>query len=327
MAFLFLLGIINSESTAQEPKLLFGREVKCMLFSVSFSHDGKLLAAASGDGTVKVWNITTRALELDLKGHKGQVRSLAFHPRRYLLATGGADGSVNTWELPRGTVANSFIGPSGPGGVESLAFSHDGRLLASSGFGQGGKNHAVIIWDVDKSEKVGGIGMTFRGGGVTAHSVAFQGDTKTLAVGTHYHEISLWNMEKERAHGTLAGHKEDVFAVSFSADGRVLASGSGDGTVKLWDPMTARETATLKGHDGWVHAVAVRPDGKVVASGSHDKTIRLWDTATGKARAVLKEHNGWIFSVSFSRNGRLLASVGGGDRTSGELKVWEIPEW
>lgn len=323
LTVIILVGAITSTSMAQQPKLRLSREAKDFVFSVAFSHDSKLVAGACGDGSIKVWSVATGNLEFDLTGPMGQVRSLAFHPSRYLLASGGGD--VKLWELPLGKVKKSLEGPAGPAGVESLAFSHDGKTLAAAGFGQGGKYHAVVVWDVDTAVKTTGISMTYRGGGVEVHSVAFQGDKKVLALGTHYHEIGLWDMQKRQMQAMLKGHRKDVFAVAFSDDGKVLASASDDETVRLWDPATGREKATLNGHTESVHAVAVSPNGKMVASGSHDKSVRLWDTATGKVTAVLNGHKAWVFSVAFSKNGKLLASAGGGYKVPGEVKVWELP--
>ena len=151
-------------------------------------------------------------------------------------------------------------------------------------------------------------------------SVVFSPDGTTLAVGTSYNNVGLWDVATRAPIAALSGHTDNVYSVSFSPDGTTLASGSGDNTVKLWDVATRTNTATLSGHTDRVRSVSFSPDGAMVASGSLDGTVKLWDVTTRAHIATLSGHTDNVFSVSFSPDGTTLAS-GSNDRT---VKLWDV---
>ncbi len=151
-------------------------------------------------------------------------------------------------------------------------------------------------------------------------SVVFSPDGTTLAVGTSYNNVGLWDVATRAPIAALSGHTDNVYSVSFSPDGTTLASGSGDNTVKLWDVATRTNTATLSGHTDRVRSVSFSPDGAMVASGSFDGTVKLWDVTTRAHIATLSGHTDNVFSVSFSPDGTTLAS-GSNDRT---VKLWDV---
>jgi WD40 repeat protein/serine/threonine protein kinase len=199
------------------------------------------------------------------------------------------------------------------GSVLSVAFSPDGKRLAS-----GGLDNTLKVWDAATGQET----FTLKGHDGRVTSVAFSPDGKRLASGGWDNTLKVWDVFTGQETLTLKGHSGAAadLSVAFSPDGRRIASGSQGGmTLKIWDATTGQETLTLKGHTGGVTSVAFSPDGKRLASVSDDATLKVWDAATGKETVTLKGHTSSLLSVAFSSDGKRLAS-GGWDE---KVKVWD----
>ena len=101
-----------------------------------------------------------------------------------------------------------------------------------------------------------------------ATSVVFSPDGNTIASGSSFGTIGIWNANTGEHIHTLTGHTYQVESVAFSPDGNTIASGSQDDTIRLWDTNTGAPIRTLTGHTSWVVSVAFSPDGNTLASGS-----------------------------------------------------------
>ncbi|KAM0475148.1 hypothetical protein ACHAPX_007283, partial [Trichoderma viride] len=145
--------------------------------------------------------------------------------------------------------------------------------------------------------------QTLEGHGHWVTSVAFSGDGKLIASGSHDKTIRVWETATGALQQTLKGHGDSVTSVAFSGDGKLIASGSDDKTIRVWETATGALQQTLKGHGDSVTSVAFSGDGKLIASGSDDKTIRVWETATGALQQTLKGHGDSVTSVAFSGDG------------------------
>ncbi|SPO01196.1 uncharacterized protein DNG_03943 [Cephalotrichum gorgonifer] len=250
--------------------------------------------------------VSIRQLETALKAQscKDQVMSLISDAVRFALH--------NRHEEPRWVNLKSVIesswspcmqtleGHSRP--VESVAFSPDGRQIASGSF-----DRTIKVWD----RKSGACTQTLKGHGHWVHSVAFSPDGRQIASGSYDRTIKVWDCKSGACMQTLKGHGRPVLSVAFLPDGRQIASGSVDDTIKVWDCESGACTQTLEGHSGTVHSVAFSPDGRQIASGSYDRTIKVWDRESGACMQTLEGHVGPVHSVAFSRDSQEIASGSG----------------
>ena len=273
------------------------------VWSVAFSPDGNTIATASGDNTVKLWNLQGKPLHT-LKGHSDEVNSVTFSPDGMTIATASDDKTVKLWNL-QGKELHTLKGHSNF--VTSVAFSDDGQTIASASY-----DNTVKLWNLEGQEL-----HTLKGHSNFVTSVAFSPDGQTIASGSRDNRVKLWNHQGKKLH-TLNEHSEYVYSVAFSYDGMTIASGSRDKTVKLWN-LESKLLQILTGHSASVHSVAFSPDGNTIASASFDKTVKLWNHQ-GKELHTLTGHRALVYSVAFSRDGMTIASASD-DKT---VKLWNL---
>ena len=236
--------------------------------SVAFSPDGQIIASASGDHTVKLWNFRIGQCIKTIQGYTNRVWSVAFTERNRV----SIKNSRGTASIKSSLIEN--ISPA----VPLQTNKGDGLFLAS-----GNDDHTVKIWDV-KADK---CYQVLRGHANSVCAVAFSLDGQILASGSGDHTVKLWDVQTGECYCTLLGHTSRVWSVAFSSDGQMLASASSDQTVKLWDVRTGKCLHTLQGHSNLAWSVAFSPDSQIVASGSQDETIKLWNVQTGECLKTL----------------------------------------
>ncbi len=311
--------------------------------SVSVSPDGRLLAAAADNGSLRLWSIAAPGRPVavaTLAAPGGQaLDAVAFSPDGTVIAAAGA-GGLRLWRVTGadgGTPqASPLGGPLAAGtAVSSVAFSPDGHLLAAgtpSGAttaGKGGKGGAkgtaggtVRLWTVTDPARPAADGkpVTVAGSAVTTVAFAAGG---LLAAGTSSGQVTVWTVAGSAApvrypHMPLTGPGGPVTGLAFSADGKELAA-SGDARVWRWAMQGASKhkaasavaDGTLAGAPGGTNAVAFSPDGRLLAAGASGAGVVVWNTATGAVSASVPQPQK-VTSVSWDGSGRLAAASTGG---------------
>jgi WD40 repeat protein len=194
------------------------------------------------------------------------------------------------------------VGPLSP--VAAVAFSPDGKLLASGSYGQ------VTVWDLESARPVQVLTSVLG----AVNDLRFSPDGKLLAVAggqpSAKGDLRLFQVAGWKLLATLPGHEDVVFSVAFSPDGKRLASASFDKTVRLWDVAGRKLERTLTGHSDFVYAVAFSPDGKWLVSAGKDRSVKLVEADTGKGRFTFSGMDQDVLAVAVSPDGKAVVSSG-----------------
>lgn len=336
---------------------------------LKFTPDGKMLVSGGwetkdGVGTVKFWDATsfsgqapakayTGTQSHELAGHEGQVQMISISPQGDRLASVSQDAFLKVWDMESGKELFTVHGDRMGGSYESVAYSADGRIIATGACGvvqlidaQTGQILNVIdkgistdvkdiafspkgriftiasgafrisIWDIRSLMKLAELDEGLKDG-FGAYSVAFSSDGRMLA-SADARRIKLWDLESEKVILKWEAHAPYIQSIAYSPDGRLLASAGSDRVVKLWDVQTGKLVRTMSGHRAIVHSLAFNPDGKTLASCSDDFTVRIWDVATGKTAKTFTEKY-FVLSVAFTPDGKTVAGA-----VYRSIKLWKL---
>lgn len=280
-------------------------------FELAFSPDSRYALTANPDGTAKLWEISTGKEVKILKMQFGSFVAAAFSPDSHFALAGTNDYvGVKLFDLSTAAEMRQFTGFAD--GVHSLAFTPDGRYLATSSY-----HNTVRLWDLSTGNLVKQYQQQ-RGGSSTR--IALSPDGRYAVTQDVNNSLQAWELSSGNDVRPFKGHSDTITAILFSPDGKHVVSGSRDKTIKLWDFATGNEIRSFNGHTGFVTAIALTGDGRYLLSGSDDKTMRLWETSTGREVRTFPAQGSEVWSVAVSSDGKFGLS-GGHD---GTITLWDL---
>jgi WD40 repeat protein/HEAT repeat protein len=296
-----------------------------------FTPDGKRLLTWDPSG-VRLRDFATGKVVRAFTGHEYDVFAAALSPDGKRAASAAAEtlyvgetrkSEVIVWETDTGRPIRTFAADHR--GVDSLAYSPDGKLLATVG-----GDRTARLWAADGSKELHRWTLPPDPAGSFAPTLAFSPDGKRLAVGgaTTY----VWDVETKAELHTLKGESRPTF----SPDGRLMATIRGPAELVVRDAASGAETFAQRFDAVALMALAFAPDGKRVAVGGMDGIVRTWDLAAKAEGQVIRGQQGWVMGLAFSPDGtRLMTSVGdpvftlfeglaGRSATPPAVRVWDV---
>jgi WD40 repeat protein/transcriptional regulator with XRE-family HTH domain len=269
------------------------------VYTVAMSANKRVVANASEDGAIRLWESASGRLLFKLQGDTAAIRALAISRDGGLLVSGGFDGSVRLWDPSSGACIGRLRGHTGQ--VSALALSSDARVLATAGL-----DGTLVLWDVASGRPL----RSFKVHAGAVYGLALSSDGRTLASCGLDATIRLWNPVTGRMLTQLDGHTRGVWAVAISRDGRFVGSGGFDGTARVWSTSGDRPSLVLPQPDGPVLSVATDAEGQIFVSGGEHGRIVVWDARSGRIIREIQAHSGPVFSLAMDASGRVLASAG-----------------
>ncbi len=299
------------------------------IHDIAYSPDGGLLASGSEDLDV-AGSILKQSIEVsDLNGDKstferqypptiGYPTSIDFSPDGQLMAWGTNLGTIHLGAIATASTPTIFGSEPEPitghhTEIPALAFSSDGRYLAS-----GGADDVVRLWNPSN----GSLLRVLEGHEGTVTSVAFSRDNTKVASSSADGTVRIWDVATGELQTTVfVTPHYAATSTDFSPDGTHVIAGIGfsDSTAAIWDTTELLPVRRLDGHSSAVTAVAWSPTLDRVITGSDDRTVRLWKASDGSPLGVLQKHAAPITDVAIADDGREFAS----SSSDGTVIVWD----
>jgi len=274
---------------------------------IAFTAEGTRAVAASGDRTLRLYDVEGRR---DLKrfvGHTASVWAVALSRDGKRVLSGSMDGTARLWDATSGTQLQKFDGHDSL--VSAVAFTPDGKWAISGGF-----DGTVALWKTSTGEEI----RRWEGSAKYITAIAVDADGKTALIAAD-RNLYVWDLYSGAVLKKLTGHTVTVTCAAYIDKDRAI-SGSDDGTVRMWNLADGKTVGILKGHAGAVRSLAVKPGGRWAITGSSDRTLRLWGLNAKAEAAVFRKHGGPVIAAAFLANGTQTLS---GDRELGVFP-WKI---
>lgn len=248
-------------------------------FQASLSPDRRLLASASLDNIIRIFEVESCNLIKTLTGHTLWVREAVFNPTGDRLASASGDKTAKIWGVKTGQCLHTLIGHNAP--LQTIAFSPNGNILAT-----GAWDTAIGIWDAQSGECL----KMLRGHSDRLAAVSFHPNSNILASGSRDSTIRLWDIHTGECIRIVPHLSVKLHALAVHPSGNILASSGLDTAVRLWDVQTGKLLHSLECSTKikWIWSVVFSEDGRLLAAGSEDGLCQIWDVSTGTCIQTLK---------------------------------------
>ncbi|KAI9226502.1 MAG: WD40-repeat-containing domain protein [Piptocephalis tieghemiana] len=303
---------------------------------LAFHPTYSVLASASEDQSIKVWDHETGEFERTLKGHTKAIQDISFDAKGNLLVSCSADLSIKVWDLNNEyKCTKTLFGHDHS--VSSVCFLPSGDKIVSAS-----RDKSIRIWETDTGYCV----KTLLGHGDWVRYVQASEDGRLLVSASSDQTARTWDVQTGECKMDFRGHDHVIECAIFAPTtayayireligveapppssvvagiarkSALDATGSRDKTIKLWDAMTGQCVHTFVGHGNWVRGLVFHPSGRFLLSASDDKCIKIWDLKTGRCQKTLEAHGHFVTCIAFNQKNPVVAS-GSVDQV---VKIWE----
>lgn len=295
---------------------------------VIFHPKFNVIASASEDASIKIWDYETGEFEKSLKGHTGPVNDISFDSNGEKLVSCSSDMTIKLWDVQHWECQKTMHGHDHS--VSGVIFTPNGDFIVSAS-----RDKTIKFWE----SLTGFCRKTITGHDDWVRRVAISEDGSLLASCSNDQSVRIWSMESKECKAVLRGHEHVVECIAWapkvsnpvicgaagfdakksSVSGPFVISGSRDKTIKVWDIRSANCLFTLTGHDNWIRDVKFHPFGKYILSASDDKTLRNWDIANKRCLKSLDAHDHFCTSVSIHHSAQVAVTAS----VDHSIKIWQ----